>query len=207
MREKSYRTVQPIRSKKDREAIGKYLKAKNLRDYTLFEFGTRVGRRISDLCSLDVDDVSYIDERGRLVISERLIVKESKTGKFISLLINEQAQRALRKYLRQRLESVADVQQLLKQPLFSSQKRNSKGEYRLSRWQVWYILSSAARACGLDIRVGTHSLRKTFGYVLYKQGVALELIQKIFNHSSQDVTLSYIGITQDDLDTALREMR
>lgn len=207
MREKSYRTVQPIRSKKDREAIAKYLKAKNLRDYTLFEFGTRVGRRISDICSLDVDDVSYIDERGRLVISERLIIKESKTGKFVSLLINEHAQRVLRQYLRERLESVEDVQQLLQQPLFTSQKRNSKGEYRLSRVRVWGILSSAARACGLNIRVGTHSLRKTCGYVLYKQGVSLELIQKFFRHSSPAITLAYIGITQDDLDAALREMK
>ena len=44
-------------------------------------------------------------------------------------------------------------------------------------------------------RIGTHTLRKTFGYHAYNNGYDITLIQKLFNHSSQSVTLRYIGIT------------
>jgi len=43
-------------------------------------------------------------------------------------------------------------------------------------------------------------MRKSFGYWAYKSGHDLAVIQKLLNHSSQKVTLRYIGIEQDDLD-------
>ena len=43
-------------------------------------------------------------------------------------------------------------------------------------------------------------MRKTFGYHAYKKGMDITVIQKLLNHSSTAVTLSYIGITRDDLD-------
>ncbi|WP_419865699.1 tyrosine-type recombinase/integrase [Bacillus dakarensis] len=49
-------------------------------------------------------------------------------------------------------------------------------------------------------RIGTHSLRKTFGYFAYQQGIDLAMIQKLLNHSSQAETLRYIGITQEQMD-------
>ena len=39
-------------------------------------------------------------------------------------------------------------------------------------------------------------MRKTFGYHAYKNGVSLELLMDIFNHSTQAMTLRYIGITE-----------
>ena len=68
---------------------------------------------------------------------------------------------------------------------------------------AWRILSSAAQACGLNYKIGTHSLRKTFGYQLYRNGINIELIQRLLNHSSPSITLAYIGITQDDMDEAI----
>ena len=45
--------------------------------------------------------------------------------------------------------------------------------------------------------IGTHTLRKTFGYHAYQNGSSLELLMDIFNHSSKAQTLRYIGITEE----------
>ena len=53
---------------------------------------------------------------------------------------------------------------------------------------------------GLNINVGTHTMRKTFGYHHYQKFKDVAILQKIFNHSSPQVTLRYIGIEQDQID-------
>ena len=52
----------------------------------------------------------------------------------------------------------------------------------------------------LPEKVGTHTMRKTFGYHHYKKFKDIAILQKIFNHSSPQVTLRYIGIEQDQID-------
>ena len=54
-------------------------------------------------------------------------------------------------------------------------------------------------AVGIKERIGTHSLRKTWGYHARMKGVPLELIQAKFGHSSPAVTRRYIGITADEI--------
>lgn len=51
--------------------------------------------------------------------------------------------------------------------------------------------------------VGTHTLRKTFGYHFYTQFKDVVALQKIFNHKDQKETLIYIGIQQDELDSKM----
>lgn len=52
---------------------------------------------------------------------------------------------------------------------------------------------------GLE-EIGTHTMRKTFGYWHYQQYKDVAILQEIFNHSSPSVTLRYIGINQDNID-------
>ena len=204
MKSKVNKTTQPIRSQKDRDALVSYFLNHSLRDYALFIFGIYTGRRIADLVALNVRDVAYIDMKSRFCIVERLKIQEKKTGKFIDLLLHPYARRALKKYLKKRLKSAPSMGAVLNEPLFMSQKaRWSDGQFRITQQHAWRILTSAARSCGLNYKIGTHSLRKTFGYMLYSSGADLELIQRLLNHSSPAVTLSYIGITQDDMDEAI----
>jgi site-specific recombinase XerD len=85
------------------------------------------------------------------------------------------------------------------EPFFLSKKK-SNGKAPLQRDQTYKIINNAAREIGITEKIGTHTLRKTFGYHAYKSGVSIEVIQKLFNHSTPSITLRYIGITQDDLD-------
>lgn len=81
------------------------------------------------------------------------------------------------------------------EPLFITQQHN-----RLDRNQAYRIISRAAKLLNIPDKIGTHSLRKTFGYHHYKQFDNIELLQKIFNHSYSAITLRYIGIEQDIID-------
>lgn len=72
----------------------------------------------------------------------------------------------------------------------------------MERTQCYRILNKASKEAGLDFKIGTHSLRKTFGYHHYKKFKDIAMLQKIFNHSSPEITLRYIGIDQDMIDNS-----
>jgi integrase len=183
-------TVQPIRDVKKIDSIKRILWTQNLRDWLLFSIGINSGLRVSDLLKLKVKDV--LNSKGK--INEYIIVKEQKTGKGKRFPINKTSQKAIREYLASR-EYNSDTY------LFESRKKDRDGNSRpISRIQAYEIINSAARRVGIEDPIGTHTMRKTFGYHAYHNGCSVELLQQIFNHAAPSVTLRYIGITQDDID-------
>jgi integrase len=52
--------------------------------------------------------------------------------------------------------------------------------------------------------IGTHTMRKTFGYWYYKQFKDVAELQKILNHSHPEITLKYIGITDEQIENNMR---
>ncbi len=176
--------VQPIRDKKKIEDMKKILKVNNLRDYCLFVLGINSGLRISDLLNLKISDVV----EGKK-IKDRISLREQKTGKVKDFPIGATSVKALKEYLDTWDYTYEDY-------LFKSRKGNGA----ISREQAWRILSSAADSVGINEAIGTHTLRKTFGYWAFKSGVDITRIQKLLNHSSPGITLAYIGITRDELD-------
>lgn len=184
--------VEPIRDIKQINAIKRYLKEQNLRDWLLFTLGVNSGLRISDLLKLTVEDV-----KGK----ERITVKEAKTGKLKNFPLADNCKKAVTEYLAS--------SQLTTGALFPSRQSNGMGKVTstgaISRQQAYTIINKAAKECNVitadnGVKIGTHTLRKTFGYHAYKAGVSIEVIQKLLNHSAPSVTLRYIGITQDQLD-------
>ena len=178
-------TVEPIRDKKKIDLIKRLLKAQNPRDYVLFVLGINSGLRISDLLKLKVSDV--IDENGK--VKDRINIRERKTGKVKDFPLGKTPRKAIEEYCSMYVSRP-------EMPLFFSQK----GHNAITRVQAYRILNTAARNVGIKDKIGTHTLRKTFGYHAYKAGYDLSQIQKLLNHSSPGVTLRYIGITQDQLD-------
>lgn len=70
----------------------------------------------------------------------------------------------------------------------------------ISRSQAYRIIKEAGMSTGLDENISCHSLRKTFGYHTWKQGVQPAILMDIYNHSSYRITRRYLGIEQDDRD-------
>lgn len=167
-------------------AMKAVLKEKSLRNYLLFTLGINTGLRIGDLLRFKIADV--LDENGN--IQKYLSIREQKTGKFNSFVLNRSARKAVQEYL----QSLGNYD--LDWFLFKSQKGKNRP---ISRQQAYTILNEAARVVGIKERIGTHTLRKTFGYWARKNGVAsIEQLQEIFNHSSSAVTRRYLGFTQKE---------
>lgn len=176
--------VQPIRDTKQIEAMKRVLKAESLRDYLMFTLGINSGLRISDI--LKLKDTDVLDDKGH--VKERVSLREKKTGKYKDFPIGDTTAKAIIEYLGRHYPTGS--------PLFPSRK----GSGPITRQHAYRILNDAARLVGIKEKIGTHTLRKTFGYHAYQRGIDIAYIQKLFNHSAPSVTLAYIGITQDDLD-------
>lgn len=169
-------TVEPIRRIEDLRKVEKILEAQSFRNLLLFMVGTNCGLRISDILSLNVEDV-----KDKNYIS----LVEKKTGKFKKLPVNSKLRPMFDEYVKGKR---------LDEPLFLSVNR-----HRLDRVTSYNIIKAACKEAGLDETVGTHTMRKTFGYHHYQLYKDVVLLQKIFNHSSPSITLRYIGIEQDEI--------
>ena len=170
-------TVEPIRKKKDIKKVEKYLAKQNKRNLLLFTIGINCGLRISDILGLNVYDV-----KGKNYI--RII--EKKTGKYKKFPINSKLKPMINEYT---------IEKDLNEPLFLS----FSGK-RMERTMAYKIINDACKYAKIEAKIGTHSLRKTFGYHHYQKFKDVVLLQKIFNHSSPQITLRYIGIEQDQID-------
>jgi integrase len=190
--------VEPIRDVKKISAMRKILRANGTfgpRDELMFLTGINTALRISDILSLTVGDVT--DAKGKIAADIEL--KEKKTGKAKKFPLNKVLHEALAAYLsgRKASESID-----FDSSLFPSRKSGGS----ISRWRARQILSAAGEAVGLS-HIGTHSLRKTFGYHVYrKSGGNLGLVQKLLNHSSSADTLRYIGIDREQMDNTYLEL-
>lgn len=188
--------VQPLRTKADVERVKAELRRHSMRDWTLFTVGVNTGLRVSDILSLRVCDILDLSS-ARLKIADRIHIVERKTAKNRDVLLNAATRSALREYVIGRgLASQPNA------PLFPSRK--GQGRQAISRFTAYRSLNVAARAAGVREAIGTHSMRKTFGYFMYTSGVDITRIQFLLNHSSPEVTLSYIGITRDETDKYIR---
>jgi integrase len=182
--------VSPIRDVKKIAEMRQVLSAKK-RDELMFVIGINTALRIGDILSLSVGDV--LDDNGQ--IARTIELREQKTGKKKIFPLNESVKNAIVEYLSERHDRDADS------PLFSSRKGG-----RLSRSQAWRILKAAGKSVGLE-NIGTHSLRKTFGYHVYKRNNGdIGLVQKLLNHSISGVTLNYIGIDRERIEKTYLEL-
>jgi integrase len=179
--------VQPIRDQEMIEGIKQYLKMRSLRNYLFFCFGIYSGLRVSDLRLLRVGMV-----RGTHV---NLLEQKNKNKK--KFIIHPSIRNDLDRYIAGKRDD--DF-------VFPSRQMKTKSRLKgqpFDRSTAYKMLNDAARHFGLK-EIGTHTMRKTWGYQLYKQDPQnLALLMDMFGHSDPTITLRYIGITQDMMDAAI----
>ena len=195
----------PFRSPMDFQAVANYLRGhgqNRLRNYMLIIVGTTLGLRCGDLLRLKVGDV-WDSQRG--AVRSHVVLIEDKTNKRSVNVLTESARKAISDYLK----GVYKDEIFVDDPLFCSRQRGADGKRRaLDYTQVWRILTEAAKKTHVAGHIGTHSMRKTYGYsankTMAEQGVpsavVMETLQAKYKHSSQSTTLRYIGLEQDNID-------
>lgn len=141
--------------------------------------GINTGLRVGDLLKIKVKDIRR---------KKRIVILEGKTKKprTISLAnIYDELQ--------------AYIKTLDSEWLFPSRK----GDKPITPTQAYRQLNKAASMVDIDEGIGTHTMRKTFGYWFYKQTKDVAQLQTILNHSHPQITLTYIGITEEEIEDSL----
>lgn len=177
------KNVQPLRTAQEIEdmrwALSRYTSS---RDLFMFNLGINTGLRVSDIVRLKVKEL-----KGKT----HLVITEQKTGKTKRFMIPKPTREAIEEY----------TQGMDKDDyLFASRKGNS----HISTTQAYRTLQKAADALGRE-DIGTHTMRKTFGYHHYKRNKDIATLQILFHHSAPSITLKYIGITDDEIDKSLED--
>lgn len=182
--------VEPIKKVKDIKRIKQYLLGKaNKRDYMLFVVGINVGLRCGDLLQLKINDVMNDDG----TFKDKIAIDEEKTDKTRYFKLNDSAKESIQIYLNSlKFYDMNDY-------LF----RSRKGNEALRVDSTHKLIKNTLRDLGIKGNFGTHTLRKTWAYHTYMNNSSnpriLATLQKALNHSSQDVTLRYIGIEHEEI--------
>lgn len=172
--------VQPLRTAQEIEDMEQSLRRWcGMRDWFLFIVGINTGLRAGDIVPLKVKDV-----RGKAYFN----VLEGKTKK---------ARRVNLQGIQQEIEAYTrgmDPDNWL----FPSRK----GDGHITPTQAYRTLVKAGEMIDRT-DIGTHTMRKTYGYHHYKRNKDVAVLQEIFNHSAPSITKRYIGIRQDEIDESL----
>jgi integrase/recombinase XerD len=153
--------------------------AKGLRDRALLELLYATGLRVTEVVSLDVDDVNLASSTLRLVRSR------DKGERIVP--IHDRAIEPLREYLEQgRIQLLRNAEE---PALFL----NHRG-HRLTRQGLWLIVKHYVREVGIVEDVTPHTLRHTFAAHLIESKADLEYVQEILGHASISTTQVYTQV-------------
>lgn len=166
------------------------------RNKLLFILGINLSLRASDLRTVKYSFFFHKTDDGKLEFNEYYSLipqKQKKTKKYIKLFFNDVVKEAITKYME--YYPVADLNDYV----FMSRKGNQP----ITEAAIWEILNRTALEADIKQNIGSHSLRKTFGYWTWHEAEdknkALVILQQLFAHSSTQVTMRYIGILDEEI--------
>ena len=171
-----------------------------VRNRGLFMLGVSTGGRISELLSLKIADVW---QNGRAVtdlLYDKSIVKGGEVSRAVP--VNTDGRRAIEDLIAWHREKYGKLD--VKRPVFPS--RNGQGEKRMSRRTAHDVLKDAFETAGLNGKLATHSLRKSFAQRLYEQTGDVFTVQEMLGHKSIATTQKYLGVNYASVREAVQNM-
>ena len=157
------------------------------RDKAILELLFSTGLRISELCSLSIDDVDLTRDEFSI---------RGKGDKVRVVFISDSARTALQEYLKNRKDM--DDAMFVRY----GRKQNDGGDLRLSPRAVQRLLKKYAAAAGITRKVTPHVIRHSFATDLLQNGADIRSVQALLGHASINTTQVYTHVT----DKKLREI-
>ncbi|MGI6453377.1 MAG: site-specific tyrosine recombinase XerD [Syntrophomonadaceae bacterium] len=154
-----------------------------IRDRTMLELLYGTGIRISELISLQVEDIN-------LTVGFLRCLGKGRKERIIP--VNQTSINWLNRYLSRSRNS------LIKDPLERSLFLNARGK-PMTRQGFFKILSGYANKAGLTKEVTPHTLRHSFATHLLENGADLRAVQEILGHSDISTTQIYTHLTRSRL--------
>jgi len=144
----------------------------------VWKIGGNLGLRIGDLLEIKYSDMN-LDKR-------TLSIVEGKTKKPKEMRLNEAVIEIVEKRHKQYPDDIY---------LFQVHSNRAKDK-PVSKVSVSRVFKSCGEIIGL--KINTHSMRKSRGKIMFDSGVPVAKISKILNHSSEAVTMRYLGISKEE---------
>lgn len=172
----------PLRTKEQINDVLFYLRRTKHpeRDTFLFLIGINTGLRCSDIVKLKIGTLRQLPQP---------VIVEQKTGKKRILYLNEMVP-VVEKYI----EGKEDDEWAFP----SMYDKNT----HITRDNVYRLFHRIDKQLG-HIGFTTHTMRRTFGYWYYKRTKNIYFLMQLFNHSNEEITKRYIGLTDEELGQSL----
>lgn len=171
-----------------------------IRNRALFMIGVSTGGRISELLSLQIGDVYQNSKPVTDLLFDKKIVKGGEVSRAVPVNIDG----------RQAIEDIIDWHRArynntdADRPLFPS--RNKNGTVALNRQTAHEMLKKAFIDAGLNGKLATHSLRKSFAQRLYEESADIYLVQELLGHKNVATTQKYLGVNYANARQACERM-
>ena len=150
--------------------------------------GVSTGGRISELLALTIDDVWQNQKPVTDLLFDRSIVKGGEVSRAVPVNVDGRAAiESLIDWHREHYKTIAPSR-----PLFPS--RNKNGSVAMNRQTAHEMLKKAFQAAGLNGKLATHSLRKSFAQRVYEESGDIYLVQELLGHRNVSTTQKYIGV-------------
>ena len=171
-----------------------------IRNRSLFMLGVSVGGRISELLALKVNDVWQNDKAVTDLLFDRSIVKGGEVSRAVP--VNIDGREAIETLIAWHRDLYGNIAAL--RPLFPSRK--GQGSQAMTRIAAHSALKGAFEAAGLNGKLGTHSLRKSYAQRLYEQTNDIYAVQEMLGHKSVVTTQRYLGVNYANVREASEAM-
>ena len=192
--------TRPLDNQEIRQVSGSFDGTFEIRNRALFMLGVSTGGRISELLGLQIGDVY----QNRAPVTDLLFDKSIVKGKEHSraVPVNRDGRQAIDDLItwhRKEYRSIAKTR-----PLFPS--RNGQGGKRMSRRAAHDVLKHAFEAAGLNGKLASHSLRKSFAQRLYDCTGDIYAVQEMLGHKNIATTQKYLGVNYQNVRQAVEAM-
>lgn len=159
-----------------------------VRNRSLFMLGVSVGGRISELLALKVNDVWQNGKPVKDLLFDLSIVKGGEVSRAVP--VNIDGRHAIENLIAWHTKLFGAISPT--RPLFPSRK--GRGLKAMTRIAAHDALKTAFGAAGLNGKLGTHSLRKSYAQRLYEQTNDIYAVQEMLGHKSVVTTQRYLGV-------------